>query len=271
MEPPTKAAVGSTPTPIMMAPPAGLPDIPGGVAPWAFQPFAPPSSSLEPKLPGNLIPIPKAVVVPLVTKPLRFCVPSKMIQSDADVKRFVEGPTGKLFQGFLAALCDSIQGKKLSDPCDLSPVCERLVALLDTLDTWIDDIPPAKVALRYGNPAYRDWQQRLQERGPGLMFDLLQQTVREGRGGGEGGEGAADRESDSGAALLDGEDAVAGAAIETFPYLADSFGNATRIDYGTGHEANFMAWLLCLARLGLLRRTDNQAVAAVVFNRWVGG
>lgn len=34
------------------------------------------------------------------------------------------------------------------------------------------------------------------------------------------------------------------AAIEEVSrYFIESFGNRRRIDYGTGHEANFIAWL----------------------------
>ena len=39
--------------------------------------------------------------------------------------------------------------------------------------------------------------------------------------------------------------------VELTPYLTESFGNATRIDYGTGHETNFMTWLYCLSRIGV--------------------
>lgn len=59
------------------------------------------------------------------------------------------------------------------------------------------------------------------------------------------------------------------AVIELFPYFADSFGNATRIDYGTGHEATFAAWLLCLARLGLVIEDDYQALVSRVFVRYL--
>ncbi len=38
----------------------------------------------------------------------------------------------------------------------------------------------------------------------------------------------------------------ASAAAELASYFADSFGNATRIDYGTGHETTFVALLYCL-------------------------
>lgn len=42
------------------------------------------------------------------------------------------------------------------------------------------------------------------------------------------------------------------AAEELSAYWADSFGNSTRIDYGTGHETTFAALLFCLAKLGAL-------------------
>ena len=35
-------------------------------------------------------------------------------------------------------------------------------------------------------------------------------------------------------------------------YLVDSFGNPTRIDYGTGHEMAFVMFLACLFMVGAL-------------------
>ena len=59
------------------------------------------------------------------------------------------------------------------------------------------------------------------------------------------------------------------ATVEIIPYFADSFGNASRIDYGTGHETNFAAWLYCIARLGLIKEEDYQAVVARVFIKYL--
>lgn len=56
---------------------------------------------------------------------------------------------------------------------------------------------------------------------------------------------------------------------ELAPYLVDSFGNETRIDYGTGHETTFAAFLYCLARLGVLSPDDKQATVSVVFARYL--
>ncbi|EER19035.1 phosphotyrosyl phosphatase activator, putative, partial [Perkinsus marinus ATCC 50983] len=40
------------------------------------------------------------------------------------------------------------------------------------------------------------------------------------------------------------------AVIELTPYILDSFGNPTRVDFGTGHETAFMAFLMVLAAIG---------------------
>lgn len=49
-------------------------------------------------------------------------------------------------------------------------------------------------------------------------------------------------------------DSLAFAAVELAPYFEQSFGNATRIDYGTGHEMTFCAFLYCLVATGKLRK-----------------
>ena len=69
------------------------------------------------------------------------------------------------------------------------------------------------------------------------------------------------RMSESAEGLLQGilPPDLAPAAAELAPYWADSFGNATRIDYGTGHETTFAALLCCLAKLGVFLQADLQA------------
>lgn len=59
------------------------------------------------------------------------------------------------------------------------------------------------------------------------------------------------------------------AAPELEPYLYESFGNQTRIDYGTGHELSFVMFLMCLFKLGVLKRSDELAIGIKVFNTYV--
>ena len=62
---------------------------------------------------------------------------------------------------------------------------------------------------------------------------------------------------------------LAAAEVELSPYLCDAFGNATRIDYGTGHETTFALWLLCLLKLGVLGEGDARAVATRVLGAYL--
>jgi serine/threonine-protein phosphatase 2A activator len=114
-----------------------------------------------------------------------------------------------------------------------SPAVAALVRALDELERLVDAHPPLKREsgqLRYGNPAYRDWHAAMSASAERLLADMLPPAFRR----------LAPR-------------AAAAALGELAPYWRDSFGNATRIDYGTGHETCFVALLYCLARLGALR------------------
>lgn len=91
---------------------------------------------------------------------------------------------------------------------------------------------------RYGNIAYRTWFGRLESECDALMVRVLPEEFR-------------------------------CAVIEIGPYFMDSFGNSSRIDYGTGHETNFAAWLYCLARMGIIKEEDYHAVVARVFVRYL--
>jgi hypothetical protein len=55
------------------------------------------------------------------------------------------------------------------------------------------------------------------------------------------------------------------AATELAPYLVDSFGNRTRIDYGTGHEMTFVMFVCGLFKVGFLGPKDMVAVGLKVF------
>lgn len=198
-----------------------------------------PSSLLPSSSPhASLLPVPQPLPVPVSSPPFSFFPPKKRITSPSDLDKFHSSSSGRSFLGFIAALNLSITGHKLSDYCHESLLIRSIVAFLDSMSSWIDDIPPLQQPARYGNPAFRDWHARLNEEAPTMMLNLLPEDL-------------------------------APAVVELFPYFADSFGNATRIDYGTGHEANFAAWLFCLARLGLVNEDDYQALVSRVFVRYL--
>uniref|UniRef100_A0A8C8T802 Serine/threonine-protein phosphatase 2A activator n=1 Tax=Peromyscus maniculatus bairdii TaxID=230844 RepID=A0A8C8T802_PERMB len=62
---------------------------------------------------------------------------------------------------------------------------------------------------------------------------------------------------------------LAAAVPEVAVYLKEAVGNSTRIDYGTGHEAAFAAFLCCLCKIGVLRVDDQVAIVFKVFDRYL--
>lgn len=217
--------------------PGSATDIPGGTAPWAKPPsFS--SAEHAPRLPGNLVAVPEPRSIPPVSRLDHFAAPCKRIVSRDGIDRFLQGESGQLYLAFLANLNLAIRGKTLSDPCEVSPAVEKILGVLEVLRKWIAELPPREMGARYGNPVYREWHERLEEQGPALMAGMLPAELHN-------------------------------AVVEIVPYFADSFGNSTRIDYGTGHEANFAAWLLCLVRLKFLAPGDYHALAVKVFNSYL--
>jgi serine/threonine-protein phosphatase 2A activator len=107
----------------------------------------------------------------------------------------------------------------------------------------VDKTPPSAHTLRYGNPAYRVWSSRVS----GAAAKLLSSVVERGPNPAES----------------------AAAVPELVPYFQDSFGNATRIDYGTGHETTFVSLLYCLAKLGVVGASDTQALVTRVFAKYL--
>ncbi|KAJ7958988.1 Serine/threonine-protein phosphatase 2A activator [Quillaja saponaria] len=210
--------------------------------PPTYRPIRAPALNLPPdnhsKQAIILAPVPQAQNVPVVSPPYHFQTPSKKIQSPDDIRHFQDSDSGKNFLGFVVALSDSIRGHKISDPCHQSDTINSIVSILDSLIQWVDEIPPAQQAARYGNISYRTWHSRLEEASESLMHRFL-------------------------------PDHLHSAIVEIVPYFMDSFGNYSRIDYGTGHETNFAAWLYCLTRLGLIKEEDYQSIVARVFVKYL--
>ncbi|KAG2147724.1 uncharacterized protein EDB93DRAFT_400561 [Suillus bovinus] len=104
---------------------------------------------------------------------------------------------------------------------------DRILALLDTLSSWVDEIPPLQTPQRFGNLAFRTWGARLEERSDELLSGLLGEKF-------------------------------ASASLYLKPYLLTSFGSFLRMDYGTGHELSFAIFLLCLTLIRFLKPEPNE-------------
>ena len=143
--------------------------------------------------------------------------------------------------GFILAIGDSIKGRKITEEVEMSQACHKLVVMLEKLSENLKQSPPGEMQARYGNPAYRDWFDKLENSAEELISDVVGDEVK-----------------------------AKGGVTELKPYLMDSFGNKTRIDYGTGHEMAFVMFLCALFKTGVLCQSQDKAgVGLKVFSRYM--
>ncbi|CAK7262601.1 Serine/threonine-protein phosphatase 2A activator 1 [Sporothrix epigloea] len=132
--------------------------------------------------------------------------------------------------------------KRSGDP----PSVKRLQALLARITAFIDEAPPDPGPRRFGNVSFRVWQKLLAER---VEKGLLEEYITIG-GYNLSEEGAAARDNGE-----ESEGPVS-AMDEVKAYFLGSFGSAQRLDYGTGHELSFLAFLGCLWKLRVFADGD---------------
>jgi serine/threonine-protein phosphatase 2A activator len=130
---------------------------------------------------------------------------------------------------------DSVKEWKLNDPdVPHPPVVANLAKLLDTLTAIIDEAPPDPGPRRFGNVSFRTWYDIVRERVSGLLDQYLPDEVL---------------------SFKSSSDVSAKSELEA--YLIGSFGSSQRLDYGTGHELSFLAFLGCLWKLGAFPHSED--------------
>ncbi|XP_003698574.1 serine/threonine-protein phosphatase 2A activator [Apis florea] len=167
-----------------------------------------------------------------------FVVPQKSIKTPAHMKMWEKSEAYFEYLGFILALNESVQGKTLDVECSQSPAIGNVVKMLNEFDEWITQIPPTEQPQRFGNKSFRIWHERLQQNGITELQKVLPQKLHR-------------------------------AVPEIVQYLYEGFGNATRIDYGTGHEMAFLMFLCCMFKIGAFTQDDKVAVVIKIFNRYL--
>jgi serine/threonine-protein phosphatase 2A activator len=169
-----------------------------------------------------------------------FAKPTKRILSSGDHEKFLQSPAYSQVQSWIFTLSDSVRGKKtsFSNEVSFSIFIQRIDCIFDELDTLLLRYPPLETGSRFGNPIFRD-----------LHAAIVQNLARLHRD-----------------VLLIQEDA---AIEELSVYLSNSFGSEERLDYGSGHELNFMMWLLCLYQLNQIDPTDFPILVLHTFVRYL--
>ncbi|KAG6917849.1 hypothetical protein DXG01_000754 [Tephrocybe rancida] len=112
----------------------------------------------------------EAVPLPIIREVLlselrTLPVSEPKIRTEGDVLIWKTKRSYQDYAVFLRRLNESVVGQFL--PCTTSSppsqVITRTLELLDTLDRWINEIPPLETPQRFGNLAFRTWGARLEE------------------------------------------------------------------------------------------------------------
>lgn len=140
-------------------------------------------------------------------------LPTKRIISRAHLDRWIRSDTHEQVVDFIANLNSAVVGVKLTDPAvHTSEATDAVLSILDEIQQLYHDTPPVDNGKsRFGNPAFRTFYDKLAHR----VHQLHQRLPN-----------------------LDSE-----YIPELSVYLQESWGNRTRVDYGSGMELNFLCWL----------------------------
>ncbi|KAF4122433.1 hypothetical protein GMORB2_7425 [Geosmithia morbida] len=201
--------------------------------------------------PTNPSPVPETPFLPPPPDTSRkagwtFKTPTRRILSRKDHEIFLKSSTVTLIKAWVFGLADAI----VDTPCSAvtadqagEPI-RAILSILDEAESFVAQSPPDEQGgSRFGNKAFRGFIDLIHQASPRWHAQLL-------------GPGSAD---------------AADAAGEASVYLCHSFGSRDRIDYGSGHELNFVMWLLCLYQTSTLpsSRPTLQALSLLVFPRYL--
>ncbi|VVC45166.1 Hypothetical protein CINCED_3A000922 [Cinara cedri] len=157
-------------------------------------------------------------------------------QSDMEVWEMSEAYNDYI--GFISAMNKSVCAIPLNKPLSLSNESKLILNILNSIDNWITEVEPLKESCRFGNKAFSTFYNLLKTRLPDILSKEL--------------------------SLVDQQN-----VIELTTYIIDSFGNPTRIDYGTGHELSFCMFLCGLFKVNMLKQSDSKATVNILFSRYL--
>ncbi|OLY83754.1 Serine/threonine-protein phosphatase 2A activator [Smittium mucronatum] len=170
--------------------------------------------------------------------------PSKRINNAIDMVAWNSSRAKFEYTSFIQQLSESVIGKRIADQQDDSKIISSFCQMLDTLETWLDEyLPIQDETQRFGNKSFRLWIGRLEEDATGLITNILDNS------------NCPDYDQNT--------------VLDLYPYFVNSFGNKTRIDYGSGHEMFFIIFLLNLSKLGVFARDQAASLVLILFNKYL--
>lgn len=181
---------------------------------------------------------------------MTYITPVKRVVTTADLEKWIDSPIYNQIIEFVEELQELVVGLTNDAEVLESEATKNLLLLLDDVNLVIESHPVEheKDVSRFGKVEFRDFYDDLSEKAPSILRSLHLAPKQD---------------------LAMGLDLDLDPSIELAAYFVESWGNRTRIDYGSGHEMNFIAFLLCLQRLGVINKEDYPAVVLKVFTKYI--
>lgn len=174
----------------------------------------------------------------IVSADHEYVVPQRKVLNNGDMKQWENSEAYHEYQGFIMSMNEAVKGKAIDTQMEPSANVMSIYQMLEHFNKLIDETPPIDQPQRFGNKAFAQWLTKISE----CVMTELQKALPEKHHS---------------------------SIPEISVYLRESFGNSTRIDYGTGHEMAFCMFLLCLFRIGAFTANDKVAAVNRVFVRYL--
>ncbi|SCV05813.1 LANO_0H15742g1_1 [Lachancea nothofagi CBS 11611] len=168
-------------------------------------------------------------------------IPEKRLLTQGDIEIWTRSSVRKSLLGFIVELAESIKGLEndnLHEPIE-QPV-EHCSRLLDEISAMIEKYPVEEDAAtsRFGKIEFRYFYSELKSKSQELILQRF-------------------------------ETLSTAQAEELAVYLTESWGDCNRIDYGSGHELNFMCFLYGLREYGVLEKSYDRNIVLKVFAQYL--
>ncbi|XP_014259635.1 serine/threonine-protein phosphatase 2A activator-like [Cimex lectularius] len=167
-----------------------------------------------------------------------FKVPQRAVRSPEDMATWEKSGAYKMYLQFILDMNNTVKGRSCIAAYQQNPISDAILTILNTLLEWIDQIPPIQQPQRFGNKAFKIWFEKLRKESHEMFLNLF-------------------------------PDKFHVAIAEIHVYFAESFGNPTRIDYGTGHEMAFCMFLCCMFNINALTEREKLAGGLIIFTKYL--
>ena len=160
------------------------------------------------------------------------------------VDQFLQSPAHQSVVDFIKELQSSVKGMKISDVKKTENECLLgFDKLYEELEKIFKENPPKEGEERYEDPVFRRFHDSLSKKYDSIILNVLKpkkENIKENE-----------------------------ISLELKTYFLDSFGNQFRLDYGTGHELNYLLFLYILYKVDYYKKEDFPYLVLSVFYRYV--